>query len=110
MKFKMYIVYSPLLGDVFHAMQKPYVPIQHKAKKGYFVALQNAFFDWNKDQMTELTSKLTDSGLTNHEIENMKYYNARLFINYVEREVPPPSYLYWRMRAVFAVYGVRLHD
>lgn len=105
MKFKMYIVYSPLLGDVFHAMQKPYVPIQHKAKKGYFVALQNAFFDWNKDQMTELTSKLTDSGLTNHEIENMKYYNARLFINYVEREVPPPSYLYWRVRAVFAMYG-----
>eukprot|EP00956_Cyclotella_meneghiniana_P034536 scaffold105890_cov72-Cyclotella_meneghiniana.AAC.1 len=98
-------VYSPLLGDVFHAMQRPYVPVKHEAKKGYFVALQNAFFVWNKDQMDELTNKMILSGLTNDEIEKMKYYNSQLFINCVEREVPPPSCLYWRVRAVFAMYG-----
>ena len=98
-------VFSPLLGDVFHAMQRPYVPVQHEAKKGYFVALQNAFFDWNKDQMTELRNKLSDSGLSDGDIEKMKYYNSRLFTGCVEREVPPPSCLYWRVRAVFTMYG-----
>eukprot|EP00956_Cyclotella_meneghiniana_P003609 scaffold4428_cov57-Cyclotella_meneghiniana.AAC.1 len=98
-------VFSPLLGDVFHAMQRPYVPVKHEAKKGYFVALQNAFFVWNKDQMDNLESKMMSSGLTREEIEKMKYYNSQLFINCVEREVPPPSCLYWRVRAVFAMYG-----
>ena len=36
-------VYSPFLGDVFHAMDRPYVPVQHESKKTYLVAFQNAF-------------------------------------------------------------------
>jgi len=30
------------------AMQRPCVPIKHEAKKRYYVALQNAFFDWER--------------------------------------------------------------
>jgi hypothetical protein len=98
-------VFSPLLGDVFHAMQRPYVPVKHEAKKGYYVALQNAFFVWNESQMEDLVSKMMKSGMSIDEIEKMKYYNSRMFINCIEREVPPPSILYWRVRAVFALYG-----
>ena len=98
-------VYSPLLGDIFHAMQRPYVPTKHEAKKGYYVALQNAFFVWNESQMEDLVSRMNAAGVTGDEIEKMKYYNSRFFINCIEREVPPPSVLYWRVRAVFALYG-----
>jgi hypothetical protein len=98
-------VYSPQLGDVFHAMNRPYVPINHEAKKGYFVALQNAFFVYNEEQMKHLVDRMKDSGVTDGEIERMKYFNSQIFISCVERQVPPPSILYWRVRAVFALYG-----
>jgi hypothetical protein len=98
-------IYSPLLGDVFHAMNRPRVPVKHEAKKGFFVALQNAFFIWNESQMDKLVSSMIESGVDENEIEKMKYYNSRLFVNCVEREVPPPSILFWRVRAVFTLYG-----
>jgi hypothetical protein len=37
-------VFSACLGDTFHAMDRPKVPIKHEYKKPYFVALQEAFF------------------------------------------------------------------
>lgn len=98
-------IYSPLLGDVFHATQRSYVPIHHEAKKGYFVAFQNAFFVWHEDQMNELVRRMKESGLSDGEIERMRYYNSKVFTDCVQREVPPPSILYWRVRAVFALYG-----
>ena len=66
-------VFSPVLGDVFHAMQRPYVPVKHEAKKGYYVALQNAFYVWNEEKMAELEHRMEAAGLTKHEIESMKY-------------------------------------
>jgi hypothetical protein len=86
-------------------MQRPYVPIHHEAKKGYFVAFQNAFFVWHEDQMNELVRRMKESGLSDGEIERMRYYNSKVFTDCVQREVPPPSILYWRVRAVFALYG-----
>jgi hypothetical protein len=47
-------VYSPVLGDVFHAMNRAYVPVKHVAKKSYFVALQNAFFVCNESKFFKL--------------------------------------------------------
>ena len=44
-------------------------------------------------------------GTTKEEIEKMKYYNSLLFLGCIEREVPPPTILYWRVRTVFAMYG-----
>ena len=36
-------VFSSVLGDVFHMMDRPKVPMHHSSKKGYFVALQEAW-------------------------------------------------------------------
>lgn len=35
--------YSSVLGDIFHFMDRCKVSIHHEAKKGYFVALRQAF-------------------------------------------------------------------
>ena len=35
--------FSSVLGDAFHAMDRAKVPIRHEARKGYFVALREAF-------------------------------------------------------------------
>ncbi len=42
--------YSAVLRNVFHAMDRAKVPVKHEAKKGYFVALHNAFLLWNTIQ------------------------------------------------------------
>ena len=98
-------VFSPVLGDVYHGMDRPYVPVKHESKKSYFVGLQNAFYEYDEDTMAELERHMRNDGLDNEQIESKKYYNSRLFLDCVPRKVPPPSILYWRVRAVFALYG-----
>jgi hypothetical protein len=98
-------VYSLVLGDVFHAMNRAYVPVKHVAKKSYFVALQNAFFVWNESKFCKLRRKMIDNGLSTDEVEMMQYFNSQVFLSCVDRVVPAPSILYWRVRAVFALYG-----
>jgi len=98
-------IFSSVLGDIFHAMDRPKVPVKHASKKGYFVALQNAFFIWDEDQMAELRERMAKAGKTDEEIDSELYYNSKLFRGCVARRVPPPSILYWRVRAVFALYG-----
>jgi hypothetical protein len=97
--------FSASLGDVFHGMDRSKVPTNHETKKAYFVALREAFLVWNKDRMRELEDKMRESGMTDEEIQSQKYHNAALFRGCIERTVPPPSILYWRVRAVYALYG-----
>ena len=98
-------IFSPVLGDVFHAMDRPKVPIKHEAKKSYFVAFQNAFFVWDEELMKELRCRMEETGLDEEEIDSELYFRPELFKGCVTRRVPPPSILYWRVRAVFALYG-----
>ena len=53
-------------------MDRPKVPVKHAAKKGYFVALQNAFFIWDEDQMADLRERMKKAGkrLTKKSIRN----------------------------------------
>jgi len=90
-----------VLGDVFHAMDRTKVPVKHEAKKSYFVALREAFLIWNPTKMAELEKSMRESGMTDEEIKEKKYFNARLFRECVERTVPSPKILYWRVRAVY---------
>ena len=90
---------------MFHAFQRPYVPVKHKAKKVYFVAMQDTFFVWNKEKMEELVCKMKAARLSDDDIWSMTYYNSRLFTTCVDREVPRHLLLYWRMRAVHILYG-----
>jgi hypothetical protein len=97
--------YSATLGDVFHAMDRAKVPVKHESKKAYFVALREAFLVWNDIKLKELEDSMRDNGMTDDEIQAQKYHNARLYRECVDRKVPPPSILYWRVRAVYALYG-----
>lgn len=63
-------VYSPILGDVFHAMNRPKIPIRSEFKKGFSVALRDAFFIWNEQQMNKLEKRMRASGMTQSDIQN----------------------------------------
>ncbi|EJK75836.1 hypothetical protein THAOC_02434 [Thalassiosira oceanica] len=97
--------YSSVLGDIYHAMSRTRVPIKHEAKKAYFAALKNAFLIWNPEKLEKLKSKLREEGKTDNEIEAMMYYNSRLFQDCVERHAPAPKILYYRVRAVYKLFG-----
>lgn len=45
------------------------------------------------------------SGLSDEQVDAQMYYNARFFRECVERVVPPPNILYYRLRAVFVLFG-----
>ena len=72
------------------------------------MALQSAYFFFNKEKWGELESRMEAAGKSKEEIESKKYYNLCLFINCEEREMPPPSIFCWRVRAVFAIYGTMI--
>ena len=48
---------------------------------------------------------MRDAGLTEDEIKHKRNFGARLYRQCVERTVLSPKILYWRVRAVFALYG-----
>jgi hypothetical protein len=80
--------------------------MHHEAKKGYYVALRQAFFQWDTDKLAEVISALRDiEGKSDADIEAMMYYNVDYFRQRVPRIVLPPSLLYPRVRAVFELYG-----
>ena len=97
--------FSSILGDVFHAMDRTKVPVKHEAKKAFFVALRDAFLVWNEDKINELEMKMKKDGMTDDEIKSARYYSPYLYRDCVDRVVPPPSVLYWRVRAVYVLYG-----
>ena len=98
-------MFSSVLGDAFHYMDRPKVPMHHGDKKGYFVALQEAWFAWNTERMGQVRKTLRTAGLTDGEIDAKMYFHVAFFRRRVERIVLPPSKLYWRVRAVFELYG-----
>ena len=98
-------VYSTVLGDVFHAINRPKIGVRSEYKKGYHVALRDAFFIWDNHQLNELEKRMKASGVSQKEIDSVRYYNPRLFHGCIARHVPSPSILYWRVRAVFVLYG-----
>mmetsp|Transcript_29129 Transcript_29129/g.49666 ORF Transcript_29129/g.49666 Transcript_29129/m.49666 type:complete len:1097 (+) Transcript_29129:786-4076(+) len=98
-------VYSGVLGDAFHAMKRQITPMHHEAKKAYFAALRDAFFVWNKEKLEELMEHMKEDGLSQEEIDSKMLFSPTLFTDCVDRYIPPPSLLYFRVRAVFALFG-----
>lgn len=97
--------YSAVLGDVFHAMDRTKVPVRHEAKKGFFVALRDAFFVWNPSKLKELEKRMKESGMSDEQIRLQKYFNTKLYRDCIDRKVPSSTMLYWRVRAVYIAYG-----
>ncbi|KAL7491648.1 hypothetical protein ACHAWT_002097 [Skeletonema menzelii] len=98
--------FSACLGDPFHEMDRPNPSSnKHEFKKAYFVALREACFIWNPIKLNKLRTKMISAGLSDKQIDAQMYYNARFFRECVERIVPPPKILYYRLRAVFVLFG-----
>ena len=97
--------FSCVLGDGFHYMDRPKVPMHHDCKKAYFVALRNAWFIFDSTKLGEVKAVLRQKGKSDEEIEAMMFYNFAYFRERVPRVVPPPSVHYPRVRAVFELFG-----
>ena len=98
-------VFSSVLGDGFHFMDRPKVPIHHANKKGYFHALQEAWYAWDPEVLLAVQAVLLSKGMTQKEIDDKMYYDVAYFRARVPRLVLPASKLYWRVRAVYELYG-----
>ena len=92
-------------GDVFHYEDRAYVPVKHEMKKEFFVALREAFLAWDPDVLRLLKAAMVAGGMSEEEVEREMYFNPHVFKGCVPRTVLPPSKLYWRVRAVFELYG-----
>ncbi len=98
--------FSSVVGDSFHFMDRPKVPMHHDGKKGYFVALSQAWLQWDITKLAEVKATLHDErGMNNNEIEAMLYYDVDYFCFRVPRIVLPPSKLYWHVHAIYEMYG-----
>jgi len=97
--------FSSVLGDAFHAMKRHITPMHHEAKKTFFVALREAFLVWNKEKLEELKGHLREEGRSEEEIEKKMLFTSSSFTDCVDRYIPPPSLLYFRVRAVFVLFG-----
>ena len=103
----------------------PQVPVHHPFKKGYFVALRDAFLAWDEAGLADVKQKIrahegwpwanlsasaksAKSAEVEAEIESKMYYNSKYFTDRVRRRVLPPEALYPRVRAVFAFYGQQI--
>ena len=87
-------VFSSVLGDAFHQMKRPYVPIKHEYKKPYFVALMRAWFCWNEKKLKHVKDILKANDWTEDDIKKKMYYHPRFFQERVEQRILPPSKLY----------------
>jgi len=101
-------VFSSILGDGFHYIDRSKIPVKHEYKKTYKVALRNAWFAWNPSKLQSLKSAMKAGGLSEKEIEAEMYYNASFFKACIDRRVLPPRLLYWRVRAVYTALGNKL--
>ena len=98
-------VWSSVVGDGFHFMDRAKVPVHHDSKKGYFHALQEAFFAWDPVVLEEVKDCLRAKGLSGKDIEAKMYFDVQYFRARVPRVILPASKLYRRVRAVFELYG-----
>jgi hypothetical protein len=101
-------VFSAVLGDPWHGMDRPKVAVKHEYKKPYFYALMNAFFAWDENKLKKVIDVLLKAGWTINQLETMLYFNPDFFRTRVERMILPPRQLYWRVRAVYVRFGDKI--
>ena len=101
-------VFSCVLGDIFHAMNRAKVPVKHEYKKAYFVSLMKGFLSWDEKRLNEVIEKLKENGWSDDNIQSALYFRPGFFCNRVERIALPPRELYWRVRAVFVTFGPKI--
>jgi len=98
-------IYSSILGDMFHFMDRAKVPVHHEYKKSFYYCLSEAMLLWDPIILEKVKNNLKTEGLTEKEIEEKMYFDTYYFTQRVPRTAPPPSIMYPRVRAVYALFG-----
>jgi hypothetical protein len=57
-------IFSAVLGDTFHAMQRPRVPVKHSVCQLLYVASREAFSVWCEETMELVEAQLQETGMT----------------------------------------------
>ena len=100
--------FKVVLGSPFHLSHRCICPMHHSYKKAFFVALSEALYAWNQEDMKILVDLLaTELDLSEDEIVAWTYFKRRFFARRVRRFCLPPSRLYWRVRNVFETFGTK---
>jgi len=92
-------------GDAFHFMDRIKVPMHHSFRKAYFVALTEAWYEWNEEDLERVKVALRGVGCSTADIEQKMMFQRGWFAQRVRRCVPSPSIQYHRVRAVLALFG-----
>lgn len=87
-----------IFGDAFHVMDRIKVPIRHAAKPSYFMALRDAIFLLNPEDVRNVKKAYT---ISDKEWCRMMSFNFNFIANRVRRRIPPPDILYPRVKAVY---------
>eukprot|EP00966_Prymnesium_polylepis_P013512 311972-Prymnesium_polylepis.1 len=74
-------------------------------KKSYFVAQREAWLIPHRGALERVRSVLSAKGYSKDEMDARYFYNFDYFAGRVPRAAPPPSILYWRVRAVYKFFG-----
>ncbi len=94
------------MGDSFHFMDRPKVPVHHEFKKSCYVSLQQAWFAWDDKKLDKVLKALREEdGLTQDEALAKMHFDATFFLDCVPRCVLAASKLCWRVRAVHETCG-----
>ncbi len=100
-------IFSAVLGDIFHAIDRVKIPVHHYFKKAYKASFMRAMLEWDPNHLKEVKSILLQGGWTEEEFESMLYYKPSFFRERVKRVALPPRQMYYRVRAVFVSFGYR---
>jgi hypothetical protein len=76
-------IYSSVLGDGFHVIDRPKILMWHDSQNPYKVALQESVFAWDPGMMLDAEERLRGDGMRTKEIE-AKYFNFKFFWERVE--------------------------
>lgn len=59
----------------------------------------------NEEKLHELETRMRKAGVPEDKIKTSRYYSPCLYRKYIACCVPLPKILYWRVRAVYTLYG-----
>lgn len=98
--------FSAVVGDAFHVIDRPKVPIRSEHKKLYKVAFRDALLAWDPDKLNDVRAAIKEKDQkTDDEIDMDMYFNPSFWKACIRRRILPPRLLYWRVRAVFVICG-----
>jgi hypothetical protein len=91
-------IFSRVLGDSFHLMDRVKVPMRHDFKAAYFRALRAAMFIMDSGDLARVNRVLEKKG---RKLSHVLAWQFSYIALRVKRTVPPPKVLYARVKAVF---------